>query len=363
MMITSIKPSALSATLANRWSNLRARSPEFTSPFFAPEFTMAVGRHRADVEIAIIETDDHVVGFFPFQRTVRGGAVPVANRLNDFHGLVLQPGCELEGERLLRDLSLQYWRFHHQIPSQELFAPSFFAQHSSPYVDLSDGFPAYDRRQRAAHSRTFKDQRRRLQQLETHSLQSRRGPLRFEFDIPQSGLLDRLIQWKRLQYQRTNQPDVFGCDWTRALLHDLLSRQHEAFKGVLSVLFAGDQPIAMHFGLRSRNCLHGWFPAYDVEFARWSPGLQLWIKLIESAEQQGITRIDLGSGGEAFKDRVANAATMVAEGVASRYRWHNLCQQTLHRTSGWLSGSPLKRPLKRMAGGLVTAWRHREFRE
>nr|BFE82638.1 hypothetical protein GCM10020093_052390 [Planobispora longispora] len=40
---------------------------------------------------------------------------------------------------------------------------------------------------------------------------------------------------------------------------------------MLTMVYAGDTPVAGHFGLRTADTLVGWFPAYDVEFARYSP--------------------------------------------------------------------------------------------
>jgi CelD/BcsL family acetyltransferase involved in cellulose biosynthesis len=48
-----------------------------------------------------------------------------------------------------------------------------------------------------------------------------------------------------------------------------------------------------------------WFPAFDPELGRFSPGTIMMLALAEQAPSRGIARIDLGGGEENYKLRLA----------------------------------------------------------
>jgi CelD/BcsL family acetyltransferase involved in cellulose biosynthesis len=61
--------------------------------------------------------------------------------------------------------------------------------------------------------------------------------------------------------------------------------------------------------------LHVCFTTYNVELAKYSPGILHWIESMKAAESLGITRIDFGKGPEPYKRRFMNGVTTVAEGA------------------------------------------------
>ena len=75
---------------------------------------------------------------------------------------------------------------------------------------------------------------------------------------------------------------------------------------MLSLLYAGDQLIAGHFGMRSPTTWHYWFPSYDNAFAKYSPGVMLLLKMAEVAPAMGIRIIDMGCGLHSYKERLMN---------------------------------------------------------
>jgi CelD/BcsL family acetyltransferase involved in cellulose biosynthesis len=172
-------------------------------------------------------------------------------------------------------------------------------------------------------------------------------------------ILSTLVDWKSAQYRRINSPNIFRYAWIRDLLDKLLDYDTDDFSHSLSILYAGDTVASMHFGIRSRTMLHGWFPSYNVHLAPYSPGMLHWIETIKTADSIGINRIDLGKGTEPFKRRLMTGATKVAEGTVDsrasvmavrRAWWHTrdrfrnspaatharLPVQMLHRVKHWL---------------------------
>jgi CelD/BcsL family acetyltransferase involved in cellulose biosynthesis len=58
-----------------------------------------------------------------------------------------------------------------------------------------------------------------------------------------------------------------------------------------------------------------WFPAYDREFARYSPGTILTLRIAEAAAAAGLEHVDLGKGDEPYKARLATRTLTLGEGA------------------------------------------------
>jgi CelD/BcsL family acetyltransferase involved in cellulose biosynthesis len=92
----------------------------------------------------------------------------------------------------------------------------------------------------------------------------------------------------------------------------LLDTRTEGFSGVSSMLYAGDKPVAGHFGLRSDRVMAHWFPAYDTRFGSYSPGLAMHLGLAEGAAAAAIQHIDMGPGAEGYKQWFRSRDLVVA---------------------------------------------------
>jgi hypothetical protein len=104
---------------------------------------------------------------------------------------------------------------------------------------------------------------------------------------------------------------------------------------MLSVLSVDGRVIAAHMGMRSRSDWHYWFPSYDHEFARFSPGLLLLLKMAEAAPAMGISRIDLGKGESQYKNRLGSAETMISEGSVVVKPWASMWRKVRRNTESW----------------------------
>jgi CelD/BcsL family acetyltransferase involved in cellulose biosynthesis/GT2 family glycosyltransferase len=333
--VTTLPAADLSAEQVACWTRLQERDPELASPYFRPEFTLAVAAVRRDVEVAVLAQDGETAGFFPYQRRWRS-ALPVGGRLSDFHGVIARPGLDCTAGELLAGCGLSSWSFHHLPVSQAAFAGHIHQTEGSPYLDLSRGFDAYraglSKSRREGIAQTLRKRRK---------LERDWGPVRFEFDCRDPAVLRALLDWKSAQYRRTGLTDVFAFDWSVALLRKIWTVQTPGFAGHMSALFAGGRPIAAHFGLRSHKVLHYWFPAFDIELAQFSPGSILQMDIAQAAAAAGLARIDLGRGSEQAKTSVMSGATPVADGIVDRRpvvgwardRWSRARERL--RTSTW----------------------------
>lgn len=266
-----------------------------------------------DVRVAVVG-EGAGNGFLPFQFG-GGDGTPLAHGVSDFHGIVAEDASGWDAAELVAACGLRSWSFHHVPTSQKLFQPHRRAVWPCPWMDLSAGFEAYAARLRGAGSTVVAKLAAAERRMERDL-----GPLRFEAHTSDAAVLRALMRWKSAQYRAWGAKDRFAEGWELDLLRRLLEVQTPDFAGTLSALFAGDELLAAHLGMRSLHNWHYWFPAYDPRFARYSPGLVLLLRMAQWAPAAGLRRIDLGKGEEPYKRRLGSAESSVASGrvVASR---------------------------------------------
>ncbi len=342
MEICVVSGAELSADQLAHWSRLQRADPALRSPFFRPEYTQAVAGVRDGVEVAVLVEAGETLGFFPFQRDHRDSAGPVGAMLCDFQGVVARPGVQIDARHLLEACRLKAWHFNNLVASQ----PTFQAYHGvvadSLYIDLSQGFDAYDAQQRQKGSQTI----RKTMQKARKAARELGGPVRFEPYTTDRQVLARLIDWKTQQYRQLKDVNYLAPQWTTALLQNLIDLETEAFQGMLSALYVGDRLAAVHLGLRAHDVLHAWFPTYDPALSDYSPGLIYWVEFLKACPAIGIRRIDLGKGDQRFKTSLMSAAHRVAEGsVDLRCLRGSFKRRWLH-TRDWIRATPLRAPAR-----------------
>lgn len=313
MKIRLVAGREIDAGLAERWTELQASDPRLASPYLCPEFTRAAAATRAGVEVAVLERDGSVVGFLPFQREPMGVGKPVGGRLSDCQALIAEPGTEWSAPDLLRACRLSIWDFDHLLAFQEPFRPFHRRVSDSPILDLSRGFEAWVAERRASGSNRIPQTRRKTRKLEREH-----GPLRFEPEVSDPDVLDRVIAWKSEQCRRTGVSDFFALDWTVDLVRRIHRTRTGDFAGVLSALWVGDRLAAAHMGMRSRRTCHWWFPVYEHDLARYSPGSVLLLELARWSAEQGLDTLELGKGDDAYKQGMLSGNVPVAEGCVTR---------------------------------------------
>ena len=131
------------------WEHWQREDPALASPYFHPEFVRLAASVRGNVEIAQMEEDGTLAGILPFAR-VGGIGLPVAVPTNDFQGVIARPGFTWDSEELVRGCGLAALRFDHILASQSSFAKYHYHVDPSPYLDLSQGFEAYEKERLAA---------------------------------------------------------------------------------------------------------------------------------------------------------------------------------------------------------------------
>lgn len=300
----------LDAALVAAWRSIQGRNDAFSSPYFCPEFTQAVGQVRDDVRIVVIEDAGCPVGFFPHQRSSLGMGKPVGGPMSDFHGVVATSDAEWDLRALMRAAKLSVWAFDHLVGNVGKFEPYVTAHATSPHIDIGSGYERFAQQTREGGSDYIKKTEGLARKLGRDV-----GPLRFTLHEMGSGAMEQLIDWKRDQYRTAGTLDVFRVSWTRDLLDRIAHIQTAEFAGVCSALRVGDKILAVHMGMRSREVFHYWFPGYAPEFAKFSSGIILLLRLAEALSNDGVRTIDLGKGDSQYKQRLMSGGVELREGA------------------------------------------------
>jgi CelD/BcsL family acetyltransferase involved in cellulose biosynthesis len=339
MKIDCIPATDLTLPLIERWHAITSHAPELASPYFRPEFVQAVASHRPRVEVAVLEDGAEVVGFFPFERQ---GAIarPVGGRLSDYQGVIAAPQTRWSTAELLAGCRLGAWEFDHQLASQAQLAPHFAKFGLSRRLDLRPGYEAYLEERRSAGAKGLGEWSRKLRKFQ------RDADVRFEWHTADPAVFEQLLAWKSQQYVRTGLTDLFQVPWIVALLRDIWQTQLPHFRGVLSALYADGQLAAAHFSMHSGGVLHSWFPAYDVELSKHSPGVGLLLLMAQHAASQGVQFIDLGKGEEDYKLAYGTSGVPLAEGVVETRMLSAAWRATWRQTRDWVRQSPLHEPAR-----------------
>jgi CelD/BcsL family acetyltransferase involved in cellulose biosynthesis len=306
--VTILAPEEIDAKERLLWSSYLRQRP-LGNPFLSWAFVDVMAQVRDDVKVAVVE-DAGQLGFFPFQVGPNRAGCPAGAGISDAQAFISSAPWTFDPRRLLAGAGLARWSFDHLPVEQAAFLPFHRDRHRVPVVDLDDGYEAFVARLRS-HSRDFLPQvLRRRRKLEREV-----GPVTFEWSTEdRDGAMGSLRQWKSQQYHDLGVWDRFSCPWISRAVDRLSLTSDSDCTGVLGVLRCGGRLAAVHFGLQSADRLCWWFPAYDPELGRYSPGLILLLALIAEGAARQVPLLDLGRGEHDYKLRVADRFYEVAEG-------------------------------------------------
>ncbi len=335
------------------WDEIQRKEPCLASPYFTVPFAQAVSAVSGATEVGVLMNGGAAVGFFPFERSAMGIGRPLAKHLSDFQAVIATNDTTWDPAEMIRGCGLSAWDFDHVLACQKSFEPFAQRRQASPFIDLPAGFGSYEENRKAAGSKVIKHLIALARKLEREV-----GPIRFEYHSSAPEVFQQALLWKKEQYQRTGAANVFAQGWTVDLLTRIMRTQSESFGGVLSVLWAGSNLVALHLGMRSRSVWHYWFPTYDPIHSRYSPGLLLLLEMFKAAEAHGLKRIDLGKGDADYKERVMTGASTVLEGSVTvspalswlRQGWSTAASCVRRSPLGWALRYPVK---------VVRAWKQR----
>jgi CelD/BcsL family acetyltransferase involved in cellulose biosynthesis len=314
---STLKLKDLTACQIEQWHQLHARETALRGPFTTYEFCRAVDKVRGAVFVAILQDGDEVQAIFPFERHSRlipGIAQKPGGHLSDCFGIIGGMRHPLNKRELLKATGLSVFSFDH-LPLPENGLPVWRgAVTQGMHIGLPS-FSDYVEHLRKTNKKFVKEVGRLGSQLVL-----KRGPMEFQWQAANPTLeLDRLIDRKRKQYQRTRRPDALKPPWARALLSELLATQDKNCEAILSTLYCGDTWIASNLALRTGELLHIWFPVFNQDLRRFGPGHILFFNLLESAAAHGVRVVDFGGGVTPYKRKYAGDEYPLFKGALRRF--------------------------------------------
>jgi len=351
MHVTVVHPAELGPNEADLWAKFQRESPLTTNPFFSLTFTQTVGRFRSNARVAVIEDGGRIEAFLPFERHALAMGVPIGYPMNDLHGLI-GSGVPIDARLVVRKAGLRGWRFAHTPAEQDALAPFQYAGVTvqGAVINLSDGYNAY----LSSRSKNFRQAAGRKRR----ALERQYGPLSVDWRTSTpTATLRQLIDQKSDKYHGTRL--LFSDETALRIVEELAAVDNPDCQGIVSVVSAGEKPVARFMGMLSGGRLSDWFAAYEPEFSRFSPGTMMYLVLAEECVNRGIDLIDLCPGQDLYKFHLANDSYQVAAGAvwvsraeaAARklYRQHLYAPSHYHRIPAWVrsradalapSGSP-----------------------
>lgn len=341
MSIEILCASEIPPSLSEKWEEIRGSNTLLDSPFFAYDFFAIASQVRPNCRVGLQKDGQDIAAIFAYEQR-RDTAFPVGRMFNDAHGPIVGTDNSLDWSEFWKAAELRSFQFHAMPEYCSTFQPPVyvFDRPKSYLCDLTltpKGYLTW----LYANRRTIAKQDQK-----TRKLTREVGTLRFDSDCSDSEILDKVIELKSQQYRRTNLFDKFSLDWIRELLHRL-HRSTTSVRGQLSVLWAGEQLVAGHFGLRERNMLHYWFPVYDFDYSRYSPGTALFIHIIRACEAAGVERIDFGYGELPYKSKLCNAESRMLEGICTQSVTRRLQSQWGFHSMKLAKRLPAKETIKR----------------
>lgn len=339
MQIETCRPRDLSQRELDAWREAIADAVPFGSPFFHPEYVLALAEFRPQVEVAVVRQHGDAVGWLPFERHGSVGQ-PLGIKLADFQGAIFREGYEVPLDQMISKTGLKVWKYDHLLAEQ---APQNgrLETDESPWLDLRDGYDAYVARRRAAGSATISKTMRKHQKLIEggHSVE-------FCWHDPAPEALKQLWEWKSAQRLATGTMDVLQIDWVCPFLERIAQTEQSGFRGIVSTLRIDGELAAVHMGMHTATTFHHWFPAYSSAWGPSSPGLIILLFIAREAAQRGMQRIDLGKGEDRYKSSFASGITHVSTGTIDDSFVRQALRTSLSSTKQWVKNSPLRAAAK-----------------
>jgi CelD/BcsL family acetyltransferase involved in cellulose biosynthesis len=307
MRVSVVRPGELGPAEAALWAKFQHQSPVTLNPFLSLTFAQAVGQARANARVAVIEDGGQIEAFLPYQLGPGRIGMPIGYPMNDLQGFI-GSGAPLDARHVVRQAGLRGWRFIAAPAEQAVLAPHHYEGTLAPcpVIDLTGGYQAYY----ASRSKSVTTEPARKRR----ALERQHGPVTLAWNTASTGHLRQMIAWKSGRYNSLGR--MFSTDPTALrIAEDLVGSGSEDCRGVVSVLFASAQAVAVSCNLIVPGGLSGWFTAYDPDLGRFSPGMIMALALAEDAARHGLTRLDLAPGPFGYKHRLANQSYRVAGGA------------------------------------------------
>jgi len=289
------------APLYEEWRQLWLQSP--ANPFLHPGWSLAfekMGAGSIRVCILVVRQDGRLCAVLPLRWDDDG-----------VYRTLSAPRADYEDALSLREVEeevcqrLAHWLMGRRFELGEM-------PHNSKLANVLRGSGAKWRLSAEcpgiALSLEVMEQLRRRDSLRRHERKlGKLGQLKLEL----VGVADRGEALRQLMDQHISRwlaaggPSLFLDSRNESFYHALIDQRDFAEFACLHRLWAGEKPVALHFGLVAPSAFIWYKPTFDLNLATMGPGEVLFRHLLEESWQLGRGYFDFTRGGEAFKKRFA----------------------------------------------------------
>lgn len=311
MRIELRRPSELSAADRQLWLSWQGADARLASPFLCPAFVDMAAEVRPDARVAVVHQGADVVGFWPLSVDRLGAAGPAVPRWTDCQGMIPRPGWAFSWADVLSAARLTGWRFDHLVAHQAPALPRPPRIGSSPVMDLSHGWEAYDEWLGTEHRRMIQRKRSRFRRAE------REHDMQFLERDPDPDALTALIRMKSEQCRDRGWAQLFDDPSATDLVERAACRRGHGMTGFVSTLRLDGDIAAAALFLDSTDTRALWITAFAAQWSSYSPGIMLMLRAAEGAARQGLRRLSFGKGDEEFKRTLSQDAEHLASGTLS----------------------------------------------
>lgn len=291
MQVTAVRPSELGPNEAGQWRAFQGSSLMMSHPFLSLSYAGAWEIANASARIAVVEESGRIEAFLPFEIGDGKVASTLGGALTAVDGMV-SSGTSLNMRAIVRKAGLRGWRFERAPVEQKALDPYRYdgSHHwrTAPYADLSKGYDEY-------LSDLSAGTRKRIARTEAYrrALQRKVGSVSFDWRNPKPEYFDQLVQWKSAQYR--NAREMAADPAVMSVLRELAFMDNDDCRGLVGVLFAGEETAAVTLCLEGPGTIALHTLAYNPEFSRFSVGTMQLLDLIKEAAARGITMVDFGA--------------------------------------------------------------------
>jgi CelD/BcsL family acetyltransferase involved in cellulose biosynthesis len=317
LTVAIIHPCALTAADAEAWRTLQAATPALGSPLLGPDFAQAVGAVRKDARTAIWRDSLGAPrAFFAFHHRPQGFGRPIGAPFSDYHAVISAGGLGLDATAILSATKLKAFRLSGLVDPFGVLGGTDLVHQTAYRIALQPGDAglAHLDGLKANSANRFKNFRRYSKRLEQAF-----GPVRLVADTMDSPAFERLLAWKRLQLARTGLHNFLRPAWVAGLMRRLFETPGDAadrrFGGLMINLYAGDQHVAGHFGVRLGGWYHPWIGATAPNLEAHGAGFVHQWKAVEAMGSLGLHTYDLGPGSDHWKRMFTADVVEVATGL------------------------------------------------
>ena len=309
MKVDVLKPGEVGPSERLLWWSYQQGDPRLANPFLSATFARLAGQVRPKVRVGVIGDGGTLAGFWAFGLDRMSVAHPVVRGFTGLQGIVHGDGLVFSWPEVLAQAGTRGAYFDHLVSYQAGQLPGPILMDESPFVDLSEGWGGYEG-WLAEHHKRFASQNRN----KWNKTEKLFGQAEFVAHDRNPDALATFFRLKSAQCRRNGWVDIFQRGWARDLVAMVSNAAEPDLQGFLSTLRLDGQVAAVCVALQGFGARCNWMLAYEPSFSWLRPGIQLTLRCIENAAEEGCASLSLGKGAERYKRTLCQGTELLGSG-------------------------------------------------